>query len=59
MDLTVYDLLGRAVAVLMHGSMSAGKYTIPFDASGMASGMYLCRLTVGRATAVHRIMLVR
>ncbi len=58
-DLTVYDLLGRAVAVLMHGSMSAGKYTLPFDASGMASGMYLCRLTVGRATAVHRIMLVR
>jgi beta-N-acetylhexosaminidase len=58
-DLTVYDLLGRAVAVLMHGSMSAGKYTITFDATGMASGMYLCRLSVGRATAVHRIMLVR
>ncbi len=55
----VYDLLGRVVAVLVNTSMLPGKYTIGFDASGMASGMYLCRLSVGKATAVHRIMLVR
>jgi beta-glucosidase-like glycosyl hydrolase len=58
-SLIVYDLLGRAVAVLVNAPMSPGKYTIGFDATGMASGMYLCRLSVGRASVVHRIILVR
>jgi len=57
--LIVYDLLGRVVTVLVNTSMLPGKYTIGFDASGMASGMYLCRLSVGNASVVHRIMLVR
>jgi beta-glucosidase-like glycosyl hydrolase len=57
--LIVYDLLGRVVAVLVNTPMLPGKYTIGFDASGMASGMYLCRLSVGKASVVHRIMLVR
>jgi beta-N-acetylhexosaminidase len=58
-NLTVYDLIGRVVSVLVNGTMSPGKYTIGFDATGMASGMYLCRLSVGGASVVHRIMLVR
>jgi beta-N-acetylhexosaminidase len=57
--LIVYDLLGRVVAVLVNTSMLPGKYTIGFDAAGMASGMYLCRLSVGNTSVVHRIMLVR
>ncbi len=58
-SLVVYDMLGRVVAVLANTPMMPGKYTIGFDATGLASGMYLCRLSVGRASVVHRIMLVR
>ncbi len=44
--LAVYDLLGREVAVLEDGQKSPGHYNVRFDASGLASGVYLCRLDV-------------
>jgi hypothetical protein len=43
--LVVYDMLGREVAVLANGRYPAGRYTFTFDAAGLASGMYFCRLT--------------
>ncbi len=42
--LTVYDMLGRPVAVLVRGHYPAGRYEFPFDASRLASGVYLYRL---------------
>ncbi len=48
--LKVYDLLGREVATLIDGkAMNAGTYTAGFDASKLASGMYLYRLKAGSA----------
>jgi len=44
--LAVYDLLGREVAVLEDGQKSPGHYEVRFDASGLASGVYLCRMDV-------------
>lgn len=40
MSLIVYDVLGREVAVLANGRMSAGIHHIDFDASSLASGVY-------------------
>ncbi len=46
--LTVYDLLGREVAVLVDEYLSASAYDATFDASSLPSGMYVYRLqTVG------------
>ncbi len=42
--LVVYDLLGREVAVLMNEMKAAGNYEVKFDASGLASGVYVYRL---------------
>ena len=42
--LVVYDLLGREVAVLMNEKKAAGNYEVKFDASGLASGVYVYRL---------------
>jgi hypothetical protein len=42
--LSVYDLLGREVAVLVNESKPAGVYTARFDGMGLASGMYFYRL---------------
>lgn len=44
--LAVYDMLGRQVSVLMDGVYAAGNYTERFDARGLASGVYLFRLSV-------------
>jgi Zn-dependent M28 family amino/carboxypeptidase len=55
--LTVYDMLGRQVAVLVAGEMSAGPHTARWDASDTASGIYVCRLTTGNR--VETIKMVR
>ena len=55
----VYDLLGREVATLVDGPMEAGTHTVVFDGSGLASGVYLYRLTAGDATAVKRMVLMK
>ena len=51
-EVGVYDLLGRRVAVLARGEMPAGSYTrewdgLAADGSRVTSGVYFYRLTVG------------
>lgn len=46
-SLTVYDLMGRRVATLVDGPQAADTYRVTFDASGLASGVYITRLIVG------------
>jgi hypothetical protein len=57
--LVVYDLLGKEVAVLMNGELPAGEHRFTFDAAGLASGVYLYRITAGEHTAMKRMVLVR
>lgn|GEM_PF-771201 len=56
-DLRVYDLLGREVAVLASGMQRPGMHSVVFDASGLASGMFLCRLTVDGKTQTRKLIL--
>jgi hypothetical protein len=53
--LTVYDLMGREIAVLVDGPMSAGAHSITFDASELASGVYLYEL-IADGRRVTRLM---
>jgi hypothetical protein len=58
--LTVYDLLGREVAVLADGEFMSGmRHRVQFDASRLTSGMYFYRLTAGEAVAVHSLILTK
>ncbi len=45
--LAVYDLLGREVAVLIDGIVPAGTRSVQWNAGGLPSGVYLCRLEFG------------
>jgi hypothetical protein len=57
--LAVYDLLGREVATLASGPHAAGSHTVRFNASGLPSGVYYCRLEVGSFTSTRSIVLLR
>ncbi len=57
--LSVYDLLGREVAVLVNERKPAGTYTVQFDASGLASGTYVYRMKAGEFVESKKMNLVK
>jgi hypothetical protein len=57
--LSVFDLLGREVAVLVNETKAPGDYEVRFDASGLASGVYLARLQAGGVNLVRSMILLR
>ena len=57
--LTVYNLLGHAVASLVDKHQSAGIYSVQFDASGLASGVYLYKLETGSHVLTRKMVLTQ
>jgi agmatine deiminase len=57
--LSVYDMLGREVSLLVDGRKSAGSYEATFDASACASGVYVYRLVAGSSVLTRKMILVR
>jgi acyl-CoA thioesterase I len=55
----IFDTRGREVAVLADGVLPAGLHRAEFDASGLPSGIYVCRLKAGRLTGSMKMILVR
>ncbi|NUO20066.1 T9SS type A sorting domain-containing protein [bacterium] len=58
-ELKVYSVDGREVATLVSGLQDAGSYSVDFDASGLASGMYLYKMTVNGFTATQKMVLMK
>ena len=56
---TVHDLLGRVVALVTEGEASVGAHTAQLDASSLASGMYVVRMTAPGFAGVQRLTVVR
>ncbi|HTY01379.1 MAG TPA: T9SS type A sorting domain-containing protein [Bacteroidota bacterium] len=46
-SLTVFDMLGRQVSVLLNEKRDAGIYEVEFEGSNLASGVYFYRLQAG------------
>jgi hypothetical protein len=59
LTLRVYDILGREVSVLVNERKNAGAYEVKFDASRLASGVYLCQLWAGDYIATTKMFLVK
>lgn len=58
-SLEVFDATGRRVASLARGSHPAGRHVADFDASGLANGLYLYRLTTPAFTATRAMLLLK
>lgn len=55
----VYDLLGREVATVFEGVKAAGNFSVSFDASDLASGIYLYILKANNFTQSKKMILLR
>lgn len=58
-SLKVYTVLGQEVATLVNEEKNPGRYEVTWDASGVASGMYLYRLTAEHESFVRKMMLMK
>ena len=58
-SLRVYDVLGREVATLLNEATKPGTYERTFDGTGLASGVYLCKLQVGDFTQAKKLLLIK
>jgi len=57
--ITIFDLLGREESTLVDGEMPAGTYTVTWNASQAASGMYFYRMRAGDFVDTKRMLLLR
>lgn len=58
-ELEVYDALGRKVAEVVNETLNAGEYEVEFDGSGLASGLYIYKLTSGNSTDSKKMMILK
>lgn len=57
--LEVFDMLGRRVATLVNELVPAGVHEISFDASNLASGIYIYRLTAADQVLNKKLTLIK
>ena len=57
--LRVYDTAGRAIATVVDGSFPAGEHSARFDASALATGVYLYSVEVNGFGTSRRMTVVR
>jgi hypothetical protein len=57
--LAVYNVLGQKVATIVNQFMQAGSYTYQFDASRLASGIYIYRIEAGNFVSIKKFVLLK
>lgn len=57
--LRVYNVLGQEVATLVNEELSVGNHSVSFDATGLATGLYIYTIKAGKFSAVKKMLLVK
>ncbi|MBK8383913.1 MAG: T9SS type A sorting domain-containing protein [Ignavibacteria bacterium] len=58
-SIVLYDLTGRQVASIVNEVKTAGYYTVSFNASNLASGMYFYRISASNFVSTKKMVLVK
>lgn len=58
-SLRIFDLLGREIAVLVDGVQAAGSHSVSFDASSLASGVYVYQLHADGHVVTRKMVLLK
>lgn len=57
--LRVFDILGREVTTLFNDEATPGRHQTQFDATNLASGVYIYRLEAGSFSATKKLMVLK
>ena len=57
--ISVYNLLGQEVGMLMDAELEAGYYNVPWDASDQPTGVYFYRIVAGGFSAMRKMILMK
>jgi subtilisin-like proprotein convertase family protein len=58
-SLKVFDILGKEVASLVNGQISAGSHSVSFNASALSSGVYFYRIESGNFVDTKKMFLLK
>ena len=58
-SLTVYNVIGSKVATIVNENKPAGNYSVQFNGSNLASGIYLYKLESGNYNAAKKFILMK
>lgn len=57
--LKIYDLLGREISTLVDGEKAAGSYSVTFNATNLASGMYIYVIKTDGFVSSNKMILLK
>jgi len=57
--LSIFNIVGQPVAVLLEGTRAQGEHSLEWDASDMPSGIYIYQLEVGTKIMTRKMTLVK
>jgi uncharacterized delta-60 repeat protein len=57
--LTVYDILGKEVSVLINQNLEAGTHNITFSSNSLPSGTYFYKISAGEKTEIRKMVLIK
>lgn len=58
-NLSIYNMLGQKVTTLVDENKPAGSYSVTFNGSGLASGIYIYKLSSGEKVSIKKLTLVK
>jgi len=58
-NISVYDLVGRKVAILINDNYQIGNYSVNFNASHLSSGQYIYQLISRDIVITKKMMLIK
>ena len=57
--ITIHDLVGREISVLVDEFITAGNHQVTFNATGLASGIYVYRLATDQHTISRKLLVLK
>jgi len=57
--LAIYNPLGQLISMLLNGDEGPGEHAVTIDGTGLASGVYFCRLQAGSVVQTRSMVLIR